>query len=701
MPRITTNSFAMGVGTAGAMVDVTASVKIDKGVTYQWGTQDQFRPVSPATWTFYLDNQDGRYTPDNPNSSLATTLVEGMPVSWLLGTRLLAGSILSINPTFDGNVSSWAYVAVTVDDPLGVASRTDIGSLADSIDQGAGLLAYFSMDGDQNTAYANDTVGDLGIMAPAPYAPPSTAPQIAVFGQPPIPGLATNQVQFNSVAELNYFQVVPRTPTNIPYPSTTIGGWGFWFTPDATSAFEFDVAVEGLSNFISFSYQRGNFLFEPGTGTTISTTIAAGPGLYKPHYVAWTSSTTFSGGAWTITFNFYLDGALLGTTNYAQVVPTSTVSVLGTAERQPADVRFQIGDGSTTASVVVGRLTHTLNLCREDLAIGTTEAMRIQALAAIIPTITLDTLPADLSAQPIGVSSPTGSVLDGLNDVLKTEQGYIWSAASGTLLAPVPLVKIRARERPVTPAASFDVERELQGAPAFVRDITNMLARVDVTGPTGTHSYFDGTVSGRVGSASGSETILNSFPGDMEAWAQDRLLRGKNVHPRIVSVVIDAITTPTDRSADILGLRPGDRVSFTNLPLTQLGFTTWDGWLIGGTESHTVLEHKFTLYFAPVLDLTQALFDTARFMSGGALHLTASVTSAATSMTVNGTAAPSTSTPYTIQVDAEQMTITAVSGGVGGADWTLTVTRGVNGTTAAAHTSGTTFELAQSTVFTF
>ena len=695
MPRISTNKIAMGVGTAGAMVDVTASVKLDRGITFGWGTQDQFRPVGPTTWTFYLDNQDGRYTPNNPNSTLATTLVEGMAVSWQLGIRLLAGTILSIGPAFDGDVSAWAVVAVTVDDALGVAARTDIGALADSIDQAAGLLAYFSMDGDSNTAYTADTVGGLGIMTQSPYLPTPNAPQVAVFGQPPVPGLTTNQVKFYANAELNYFEVVPRTETSIPYPTTSLGGWGVWITPDASSAVEFDVSLVGLSNFIAVIYQSGTFTFSPGTGTALTKSFTPGPDLYRPHFVAWTSSTTFASGHWTITLSFYVDGVLIGSTNYAQVVPTSTVTVLGNNERQPDDVRFLIGDGITNGSVVVSRLSHTLNLQREDLAVGTNETQRLQALDAIVPAMTMDAIPSDLSQQPIGVNTPTGSVLDALNDVIKTEQGYIWTTAEGTLLSPTQLVEVRARQRPATPVTTFDVERELQGSPSFVRDIANMLARVDVSGANVTRSYYDGTVSGRVGSASGSESILNSFTGDMEAWAQDRLLRGKNVTPRIVSVVVDALTTPTDRSADILSLRPGDRVSFTNLPNTQLGFTTWDGWLLGGTESHTVTEHKFTLYFAPVLDMQTALFDGALFASGGDLYLTTAATAGATTIKVNtnGGGTPSTGVSYPIQIDQEQMSVTAVTGG-GGSDWTLTVTRGINGTTAATHAVNALVELA-------
>jgi hypothetical protein len=64
--------------------------------------------------------------------------------------------------------------------------------------------------------------------------------------------------------------------------------------------------------------------------------------------------------------------------------------------------------------------------------------------------------------------------------------------------------------------------------------------------------------------------------------------------------------------------------------------------------------------------------------------LTAAVTAAQTTITVASDTDFPASAPYTILVDSEQMTVTA---GAGTTTWT--VTRGVNSTTAAAHSQGT------------
>jgi hypothetical protein len=72
-------------------------------------------------------------------------------------------------------------------------------------------------------------------------------------------------------------------------------------------------------------------------------------------------------------------------------------------------------------------------------------------------------------------------------------------------------------------------------------------------------------------------------------------------------------------------------------------------------------------------------------MASGELTLNTGINSSVTSISVESTGAllSTTETPYTIQFDDEQMTVTAVSGA--SSPQTVTVTRGVNGTTAATH----------------
>lgn len=452
-------------------------------------------------------------------------------------------------------------------------------------------------------------------------------------------------------------------------------------------------ANQSTDNYV-LSLIKGAYASYDLVGTTYSFNIngTTGSGSFTFDFRT-TTSQTIANGPVTVTHN--ADGT-------KTISCSGTIGSTGTGIGGPATASGTFTQtpilGSTPAGGTVARLSHTLTQPLEHLALATTEALALGAVQATAAEITLATLPTNLSSSPISLT-PSGSALDAFNDVLRTEQGTIYSTTTGTLLAPVQSLTVRERTRPTTITASWDVERELDGAPEFVRDITNMVSTITTDGPTQSVVVTDQTLTARVGSANTSESILNTGYADLLAWGQDRLQRGANVQLRLASVTIDAMTTPTDRTADLLALKPGDRHQFTNLPSQQLGFSTWDGWLLGVDETHTLTEHKFTLFFAPVLPAT-AIYDTNYFMADGALTLTSSLTAGATSMSVTTTETTvllETATfPYTLIIDSEQVTVTACTSAE---PQVATITRGVNGTTAASHSAGAVVEVAVSSLY--
>lgn len=702
MPRITPVQIALGVGAAGAMVDVSAYADFGAGVSRSWGRSDEFdSSTSPGQFSFTLDNYDGRFTPDNPASALVTKLSEGCAVSWMLGTRLVAGTVESISPVFPGGESAWAQVEVSCVDMLAGAARNELGPLVDSINAAAGPMRMWRMDEDEGSSLALEAHDPAALE----IVSNSINPSYVFFGNRIDPGLPGTGALLVSNAATGYFRP-QRTLRWLPYPDTTLGHWGFWIIPNPGANLGAVITVEGLDYVVEFGFvsQLGPgtsryyaFLGNAGLPGAILYDVAPSRDLYSPHYVSIGMGTVFTAGAWVITCTLYVDGVSVGSGPYVQTVP---VTVLGNTERQQT-IRLEIGDGTNNTSQYVSRLSHTLNLAHEEYAIGKTEAERLLALDASTPELVLDTLPSDLSEATIGLADTDGnSALDGMNDVMDAEQGYIYTATTGTLLAPVQKIKVRARQRPTTVSYSFDAERDLAGAPEFVRDITNMVSTVRVTGTDYEVSVSDVSLVSRVGSASTTEKTLNLYPGDLEAWGQDRLIRGKNANLRVASITVDALTTPTDRSADLLAMVPGDRIRVTNLPTGPLGFTTWDGWLLGGRETHTVESHEFELFFAPVIAGLWPVYDTDRFMADGALTLTAGINSSVTSMSVATTGPKLTTTdvPFALLLDSEQVTVTAVSGAT---PQVVTMTRAAGGTTAAAHTTAAVIEISPSTYFAF
>ena len=295
---------------------------------------------------------------------------------------------------------------------------------------------------------------------------------------------------------------------------------------DLTNTATWSVTINGTTTSGTFNYD-----FRPGPGTPAF--CGSGTTSAISHNADGTKSISVSGSI----------GALpSGTTG-------GPATAAGTFTQTPIGV---------TSGAIVSRLSHTLTQPREDLILAGTESAMLTAVATLAPEITLATLPSTLSTAEIGTPSG-GSTLDAFNEILDGEQGTIYSTVTGTLLAPVQSLTVRERTRPGSVTASWDIEREVQDAPEFVRDVTNLVSSVTVSGPTQSAVVIDQTLNARVGSANASESILNVNSVDLVGWGQDRLQRGANTQLRLASVTIDAMTTPTDRSADLLALKPGDR----------------------------------------------------------------------------------------------------------------------------------------------
>lgn len=702
LARITPNQIAMGIGSGGAMVDVTQYAQLDTGIVRTWGRQSEFDDTVPGQFTFTLDNYDGRFTPNNPSSPLATTVVEGMPVTWLLGTRVIASTILSIQPAFPSDQAPWSTVQITCDDMLGNAGRNVLTNLPDSIQQGASQLLMYTFGDEPGSSYASEVSNRY----PPLQLEVGSSVSTLTFGQTPddstttpvtvpsIPGFPGTQMQW-STTNSDQFRSGIVTTTTFQYPQTSLGFWSFWYTATQLSlGIDLQISIAGLTTQIGLTAGARGGLLQAGTNTVGFSLPFSGNTTF--YFFSLGSTTSFSAGVWTITCTAYVNGG-----SVASGVYSSTPTSLTNAQRQPIGITINNNNGTATEQEIISRLSHTLSLPHEEFAMLTTEAGRIHALDATTPEIVFDNLPPFLSASPLGFNDvSTQSVLDALTDVMRTEQGQIYSKTTGTLLSATEQLEVRWRDRTPTVSASFDAERELSASPEFVRDITNMVATLEADGPDNTVFYTDPTMFARVGSATGQETILLETVSDLTIYSQDRTARGKNVNQRVLDISVDAMITPTDRSASLLSVLPGDRHHITDLPTNQLGFTTWDGWVIGGQETISLTENVFQFYYQPVLPFGIAYFNAARFSAGGCLSLSATLTSSATSMSAATTGATitvnATHFPFNMIIDNEIVTVTGCTSAT---PQVATITRAALGTTAAAHSSGANVEMADVTTY--
>lgn len=678
-------AIALGVGAAGALVDVTARVNGPEGVTYSYGRQSEFRDPSPGRFTFVLDNYDGRFTPGNPASTDPTPLTEGTAACWQLGSRLVQGYVESIG--FATSEEQWGRVTITVGDVFYMANRMILGDLAATIGSTQAWL-YWPLTDPATSGQAAEKSGNNG---PALQPDPVSAP-LTTFGVAPTAPTADTQATFtNTAAQVQYWETAAAFPT-INYPAGTYGAWGFWVTPQTGNFWaELDVYLANGNQINLYALNQGsgvrvNFVTTGGSVTTQQSWTSG------PHYVAGT--ITYSGTTFTLTL--YVDGVSVGSTTY-------TATGVTNSGMQPTNLRIAIGDGITAGSVSLAHISHAPAFRNEAAAGITTTATRAAALLSCVPQAVIGSLDSNLSSAPLDQTSATGgTVWAMLLDLLRGEQGHLYTSTTGSLLNPTTVVNMRARTRPPSVTLTLDAAADVEGVPQFERDVTNLYATVTASGPNRSATVTDAAAVARVGVAGTSDTVAFRNTGDLLAYAQDRMQRGENIALKMSKVQVDT-TTSSVTLAQLLALTPGDRVQVTRLPTAALGFTTWDGWFIGADELHTFETDTFTLYLAPVLPRT-AVFDTDLFSAGTDLSLTSSITSSATSMTVT-TANPLTfletvQVPYTLQVDAEQVTVTACTALSAGTQ-TATITRGANGTTAAAHATGALVDVAQPGIYAF
>ena len=690
MSGVITQAVYMGVGAAGAMTDVSSYVDLEAGVDYSYGRDSEFDDVGPGTFSFTVDNPDGRFTPENTSSPYATTVTEGMQVCWQAGARLVTGSVIGIEPAFPGDDAAWAKVVITCDDMLGTAARVSIeGSLTETV---ATASAYYWFPLDDPVGTVQGAAYRLSGGSSTPLGTydwwVDGIGVITTYGVEGEPGLFDSQVDLAVPAAGVGYYGASSTIT----PSVTSGGptdtllvltasedyvTGMWVTPmNLTSYAEFHPAVG--TNTSAWGIRNDKFVFYSGVSATWTDVQALNPEQTYYVEIGVVQSTKV--------FTLYIDGVQVATsTDTGATIFERMRFVLGNAAYGDTQIRV--------AQIVVAPTTLAMRS-----ALETTAALRLDLIDDASTSITFDTLPTDLSTATLETSTSGSSCLDLINEVIRAEQGHVYTATTGTVSNPTQKIVVRERDRPVAVTESFDAEDEASGAPSIIREVTNLVAAVTVTNATTSLRVSDAELLPRTTATTSEATILNNTI-DMKGWGEDRLIRGANTRLRVETVTIDAFTTPTDRSTDLLALVPGDRIQITDLPEQVLGFDTWDGWLLGAEEHHGLGAHEFTLKLQPVLD-DPALYDTDRYMSDEAVTLNANINSAVTSVvyaTTGPEMAGAGSVPYNIIVGSEEMTVTAVNAGTN----TLTVTRGANGTTAAAHTASDPIELVSNTVYVF
>lgn len=694
-----TTAVWLACGTAGAWTDVSTYLRVNEPISISPGRTSGFDDTAPQVISVTFDNSTGNFTPDNTSSAFATTLVEGMQICVQIDAELYAGKIRSHTPFFRSSLGSSAQMRVTFDDVLGELARNGLEDIPASLVLAASPYWWWPLSEAAGAIAASDQSGNNGPTLAAISTGALTYAKTPTFGVAGPTFTTATQASFFSDFSADYYGFGwTGTATTISYASGSMGVYGVRLTPTTANDYlQVQFTPAGLNKPVVLGVDMLNGVFFMSAGLTANVTAPAMVGTSRFLSVVLTTA-----GSTTITCTFYVDGVSQGSAVYTQ---TGAVGALTNTQRTPSTVGVGwIGGAGGSTTVYVQDIIHSPALVHEEYLQSTaTEAAIISLLSAATLGVTLATLPAGLSTATTSLDS-AASALSGINDAIRTEQGYIYSQTSGTVSAPVQSLVVKERVRSETVDYTFAVT-EIDDAPELLRTLSNMVSSVNVNGPTQTVRVTDPTLNSRVGSANTSANVLTTGYSDLREWGQDRLIRGT---PRAIPIVSFTINARLKgRWADLGAIRPSHRVQITGLP-SQLGSSTFDGWVVGKGQSHTREYGLFTIYLDPALART-AVFDTDGFMADGVLSLTSTINASVTSLSCTSTGVLFTTAggdlPTTIRIDNEVCTVSAVS--AASSPQTFTIARGATdpmtglATTAAAHTAGALIEIATPALFAF
>jgi hypothetical protein len=677
----------LAIGASGAFTDVSAYLESrDEEITYDWGQPGEFDPDQVGTFTFVLANGDGRFTPDNPQTPYDLDLTQGIECTWTTNSRVISGEVLSVEPDFPDDEPWWGRVTVTVQNVLGRLAR-DNARVAERIQQKASTLYWPLDDPDGATTFReicnpSGTPGALRIIGSTAAVRAAQATG-APFG-------ASLSAEINGNADTSAGQAFLATALSFGNSGLPAAGWAFdlWVTP-LTAVSSRPVVIEIRINNGTYDeviqLKMGNpsasisdRLTLSGVNQDFAPATPLTPGA--PSYVSFLIDDTgvevsVNGGGGSLTFGYTLPST-----------SKITYMQLGSKTLAAAFSECRFRDSTATTSI------SPLPYLRGD---SQSVADRLADLATTYE-VTL-AIEAGLTTDTVGPQEDDNA-LAAFQSALAVDAGMMWASDVGTATAPSPQINVRPRSvvRSQSTALEFDTELDLQGAPVLLVDLAERVSVVNASSPTTNLTVSNSRLKVLLGDASDDVAAPTYEAAVLKRLAEDRIRRGDHVGIKLLSFTIDARRAEGDLLDDLLSLGKGDLVRLNNLPTTQLGLSSIDGWVVGGSESHSIGEDLFTLHLASVL--ARFVYNTAVYAAGGALTLSSSVNAAATTLSVATTGLKFTTTnlPQPVQVGREVMTVTAATAGT---PQSLTVVRGQQGTIARSHAAGSSLEVYPATVY--
>lgn len=657
--------------TAGVWTDVSARVDLEQPFTIRGGRSDAFSDVGPTALSgLVLRNTDGAFTPGNAASTYYPNVKRNKRIRVKVVGSSTVQEFIGYIDAWDVNLSSGPVVEaqVSATDRFKILTRTSVPEFVatvESIRQGVCFDAALLLNAAPATGRL--TVPERFITARV------TAPQAGyVYPIADPPSGVRSAIHFGS----------PGGSGPVIYL-----GMGLYFNPSGIFGwFRDGTGVSGrvvahFGDMASLTWGSSGSLVvnsEDSSGVVASTTLAG----------------TWNDGNW-----HYFELKFSGTTASALVDRTTATASGGSSRATPRSgaiggrysyTSFNTSLGSYADYADPGFITVTPSPVADPFgaSIGDLIGEPISTrLSRVLSYIGFTNFTTPTTVVTAGAQNVSGTVLSIVQDLARTEGTWAYIDPADGLL------KFGSRDEPTAVTLTVDAEADLMGELEWSDPDTGDINEVTATGSGATYTATDAASVTALGKASGDVSVLTADTRWIQAAAEWQLAKSLSPLPRVPKVTVDLLTGTTAGLLDAaLATTIGSRVRITNAPSADIGLTRVD--LSVQAYEWTIGLHEFTLALDTdrADDPTGLVVEDVRYgrvaPEDGALTLSAALNSSATSCTVASTAGNLITTagadvPMWLQVDGECLQVSAVVGGA--SPQTLTITRGQEGTLAAAH----------------
>ena len=667
--------------TDAVWTDVTSLVNVGAGaITRKVGRSTQLDTISAGSLSFTLDNPNGTFTPDNPLSTYYPNVVEGKRVRWKVTeasttyTRF-TGWITQWVPEIDGASASSVQVVAT--DALGHLSSRQVWGLPETEMRYDSPLVYYTLDHPSDSYYVPFYSAVGGASLRYQKAPVGGSLVLSSGVGAPYDGLTCPTWTMDTNSSPYLYAENANTSDLSTFSIELLAKMVVDTTPGSN-----DLGLLKLGDLsIYYNYGTGELVVVDGSTIRLSYAVD----LFDAQHLISMSSTP--SGSY-----LYIDGYQVDSGTTFTTIPKGRTLVVGAAYLPGwAYYNGEISHVALydTELAYTAMLFHALGV---DAYYGETIATALDAVARWSGvSITQE---GSGSPQLVDAIDTTGKkALDALAYISAGDGGVLYDNGSGLYARAGSALKSSTVE------LSLDVEADLDGSVTLTRSITEDVAGATVSSYSQSATYVDPVLASSIGTYSSADAP-NLARTDLEAIASNIVAVAKNDRLSAGQATLDLANCNTDKYADTLTLKIGDRVRLTNLISTQFGRTYLDTYVQGWSESLNAQGYTFTFDLDAADVPSEAKFDDAtygRFAAGdGVLTLTSLITDDATSISVTSTGLPLTvlagSYPMDLDLNGERVTVASAPVSATSPQ-TLTVTRGVAPSIARAHTAGEAVEV--------